>query len=140
MPKAHNALDSEPASVYNMSYGQYAKRSSRMEEHRWRKLRFLPPQTCTPWSSHFSNILDVSVIRPATCALAAKLKAWILFPEYKRISTGARVHNVEYVEIDWQTGRSIVVKRQKRPALPPLLAEEPDADFHNDWRIEEGAE
>lgn len=84
--------------------------------------------------------LGVSVILPATCALAAKLKAWILFPEYKRISTGARVHNVEYVEIDWQTGRSIVVKRQKRPALPPLLAEEPDADFHNDWRIEEGAE
>ena len=86
----------------------------------------------------FDRHLGVSVILPATCALAAKLKAWSLFPEHKRNATNTSVHNVRYAEIDWQAGRSIVVKRQKRPAIPPLLAEELNQDFNNEWRIEEG--
>ena len=82
--------------------------------------------------------LGVSVILPATCALSAKLRAWSLFPEHKRRASDTHVHSVEYVEIDWQTGRSIVAKLLKRPALPALLAEEPDEEFHNGWRNEEG--
>ena len=78
------------------------------------------------------------MILPATCALAAKLKAWSLFPEYKRNATNTSVHNVRYAEIDWQTGRSIVVKRQRRPAIPVLLSSEPDEGYNNDWSIDDG--
>lgn len=60
----------------------------------------------------FQQHLGISVILPATCALAAKAKAWSLFPEHKRLATGTHIHNVEYVEIDWQTGRCIVMKRK----------------------------
>ena len=81
--------------------------------------------------------LGVSVILPATCALAARMKAWRLFPEHKRLATVTRVHRVEYVEIDWQTGRTIVVKQQKRPALTAPLSGEPEEDFFNDWSINE---
>ena len=84
--------------------------------------------------------LGVSVIIPATCALSAKLRAWELFPEHKRRASATHVHTVEYVEIDWQTGRSIVAKRQKRPTLPKLLAEEPNEELSNDWHSEEGAQ
>ena len=38
-----------------------------------------------------------------------------MFPEYKRT---ASVYPVEYVEIDWQTGRSIVIKQKTPPATP----------------------
>jgi hypothetical protein len=66
------------------------------------------------------------------------LKAWELFPEHKRRASVSHVHSVEYVEIDWQTGRSIVAKLLKRPQLPTLFPEEPDEEFLNDWRNEKG--
>ena len=81
--------------------------------------------------------LNVSVILTATCALAAMLRAWELFPEYKRIATGTHVFHVEYVEMDWQTNQTIMVKGQECQVIPTFLAEEPDRDFSNDWHIEE---
>ena len=64
----------------------------------------------------FPRHLGISVILPATCGLAAKLRAWTMFPEHKRTASRTNVYPVEYVEIDWQTGRSIVMKQKARLA------------------------
>jgi hypothetical protein len=66
----------------------------------------------------FPRHLGISIIIPATCGLAAKLRAWTMFPEYKRTAALISVYPVEYVEIDWQTGRSIVMKQKTCPAIP----------------------
>lgn len=66
----------------------------------------------------FPRHLGISIIIPATCGLAAKLRAWTMFPGYKRTATRTSVYPVEYVEIDWQTGRSIVMKQKTCPATP----------------------
>jgi hypothetical protein len=65
--------------------------------------------------------LKASVILTATCALAAMLKAWELFPEHKRLATGTRVFNVEYVEMDWETNRTIMLKGEECEIIPALL-------------------
>ena len=52
--------------------------------------------------------------------------AWTLFPEYKRDSKRTSVHPVKYVEIDWQTGRTIIAKQKARPDIPIFNAEEPN--------------
>jgi hypothetical protein len=65
----------------------------------------------------FPRHLGISIIIPATCGLAAQLRAWTMFPEYKRTASRTSVHPVEYVEIDWQTGRSIVMKQTTPPAI-----------------------
>jgi hypothetical protein len=66
----------------------------------------------------FPRHLGISVIIPATCGLAAKLRAWTMFPEHKRTASRTGVYPIEYVEIDWQTGRSIVMKQTTPPAAP----------------------
>jgi hypothetical protein len=66
----------------------------------------------------FPRHLGISIIIPATCGLAAKLRVWTMFPEYKRTASRTSVYSVEYVEIDWQTGRSIVMKKTPPPAIP----------------------
>jgi hypothetical protein len=71
----------------------------------------------------FPRHLGISVIIPATCGLAAELRAWTMFPEFKRTASRTSVYPVEYVEIDWETGRSIVMKQKSRSAIPP--GEEP---------------
>jgi hypothetical protein len=84
-----------------------------------------------------SGDLGVSIILRAECEAVARLQAWRQFPEYKRIASQTRVFALDYVEVDWQSGRVLIVKRKKRPAIPALLDEEPDQDFNNDWQIEE---
>ena len=51
--------------------------------------------------------------------------AWALFPEYKRGSNRTSVHAVKYVEIDWQTGRTIIVNKERHPYVPSRVMEEP---------------
>ena len=65
--------------------------------------------------------LGVSVILPATCALSAQLKAWSLFPEHKRRASSTSVCAVDYCEVDWETGRCVMSKRQKVETIPPFL-------------------
>ena len=84
--------------------------------------------------------LGVSLILRAECEVVARLQAWRRFPEYKRIASQTGVPALDYAEVDWQTGRVLIVKRKKRAAIPALLDEEPDQDFNNDWQIEEGAQ
>jgi hypothetical protein len=46
------------------------------------------------------------------------LRAWTMFPEHKRTASCTSVYLVEYAEIDWQTGRSIVMKQKTRLTIP----------------------
>jgi hypothetical protein len=69
----------------------------------------------------------ISIILPATCGLAAMTKAWALFPEYKRDTKRTFVHPIEYLEIDWLNGRTIIVKKKPRPPIPIFGIEESNA-------------
>ena len=72
----------------------------------------------------FDQQLGVSVILPATCALSAQLKAWSLFPEHRRRALSTAVYSADYCEVDWETGRCFVAKRQKVETIPSFLIEE----------------
>ena len=69
----------------------------------------------------FDRHLGVSVILPATCALSAQLKAWELFPEHRRRALSTTVYSADYCEVDWETGRCAMAKRQKVETIPPFL-------------------
>src|ERR1017187_3365875 len=71
----------------------------------------------------FDRKLGVSVVLPATCALAAQLKAWELFPEHKRRASSTNVYSADYCEVDWETGRCLMAKRQKVETIPSFLME-----------------
>ena len=71
----------------------------------------------------FDRKLGVSVVLPATCALAAQLKAWSLFPEHRRRALSTTVYSADYCEVDWETGRCFMAKRQKVETIPPFLIE-----------------
>jgi len=71
----------------------------------------------------FDRHLGVSVILPATCGLSAQLQAWELFPEHKRLASSTTVYSADYCEVDWETGRCFVAKRQKVETIPSFLAE-----------------
>ena len=82
--------------------------------------------------------LGVSVIVRANCEVVARLQAWRLFPEYKRLASLTLVHLLDYAEIDWQTGRCFVIKRQKRKPIPALTLDKPTTRPLNTKR-EDGA-
>src|ERR1035441_2001440 len=67
--------------------------------------------------------LGVSVILPATCALSAQLKAWELFPEHKHHASSTTVYSADYCEVDWETGRCFMSRRQKVETIPLFLME-----------------
>ena len=71
----------------------------------------------------FDRHLGVSVILPATCALSAQLKAWELFPEHRRLASSTSVCSIDYCEVDWETGRCFVARRQKVETIPSFLME-----------------
>ena len=54
----------------------------------------------------------------------ARCEALRLFPEYKHSFVLMQVYRVRYVELDWGSGRSIVVKQRRRPVVPPCVAAE----------------
>jgi len=47
-----------------------------------------------------------------------------LFPEYKHNLVLMDVYLAQYVEIDWESGRSIVVKQRRQPEIPACVAAE----------------
>jgi hypothetical protein len=59
--------------------------------------------------------LGTTAIVLADAPEAALEKAFNLFPEYRRVSRRGHVFEVEYCEIDWETGRAFVIQREKRP-------------------------
>jgi hypothetical protein len=68
--------------------------------------------------------LGISVVLPATCELMARREVFRLFPEYKHSFVLMQVYLVQYVELDWDSGRSIVVKQRRRPEVPPCVSAE----------------
>jgi hypothetical protein len=57
----------------------------------------------------------------------ARREAWRLFPEYLRLSSATRVHLLDYAEVDWDSGRVIVTKRQRRMPTPVFFqGDDPD--------------
>ena len=82
----------------------------------------------------------VSIVTAATCALAAKAKGWELFPELKRDAMRVSVHRVRYVEVDWQSGRTLVVKQERQPYILASEIEELKTPRKRKKRNEEGAE
>jgi hypothetical protein len=72
----------------------------------------------------FGQQLGVSVALPATCALAAQLKAWELFPEHRRRASSTTVYSADYCEVDWATGGCFIAKRQKIETIPSFLIDE----------------
>jgi hypothetical protein len=87
----------------------------------------------------FPRHLGITVIIPATCAPMARLEAWRLFPEYKQSASKTSVYNVEYAEVDWETGRCFVKKLRKRASIPLLFADEPQETPKKNRRTEEGS-
>ena len=82
--------------------------------------------------------LGISVVLPATCESMARHAVLRLFPEYKHDLVLMQVYLARYVEIDWDTGRSIVVKQRRRPEVPPCVAAEAKPERKKLPRIEEG--
>ena len=80
--------------------------------------------------------LGLSVIVRANSTIAAQLEAFRLYPEYKWRESFP--HLLDYAEIDWQSGRCIVMRRKRRP-VPIFTAGEPTKPRRNTKR-EEGAQ
>jgi hypothetical protein len=72
--------------------------------------------------------LGLSVVLPASCELMARREVLRLFPEIKHGFPLMDVYLARYVEVDWNCGRSIVVKQRRRPAIPPCVAAETKPD------------
>jgi hypothetical protein len=72
---------------------------------------------------HPRNI-GISVVLPATCELMARHTALRLFPEYKHIFPHIQVFLAQYAEIDWDSGRTIIVTHRRRPQIPACIAAE----------------
>ena len=45
-----------------------------------------------------------------------------LFPEFKHNLVLMDAYLAQYAEIDWDSGRSVVIKQTKRPDIPPCVA------------------
>lgn len=99
-----------------------------------------PPANIFVVEFTFEGRLGVSVILPATCALMAKLEAWRLFPEHKRRASATTVFHAQYIELDWQEDRFVVVKQRKRPAIPVTFADQLNKEIQKRKRGGEGAQ
>jgi hypothetical protein len=82
----------------------------------------------------------VSIVTAATCALAAKAKAWEFFPELKRDALRVSVHRVKYVEVDWRSGRTLGVKQERQPYILASKIEKLKTPRKRKKRNEGGAE
>jgi hypothetical protein len=80
-----------------------------------------PDLYCIEIQRH-SKDLGVSIVLQATCELMARREVLRLFPEFKNSLVLMQVFLVQYVEIDWNSGRSFVIKQTKRPEMPPCIA------------------
>jgi hypothetical protein len=61
-----------------------------------------------------------------------------LFPEYKHSLVLMQVFLAQYVEIDWDSGRSIVAKLGQRPKIPACIAAGATAKHKKLPRLNEG--
>ena len=85
----------------------------------------------------FPNDLGISIVLPAKCELMARCEVMRLFPEYRHSAVAVQVYLARYVEHDWDSGRSIVVKQRRRPEVPPCVAAEANSKRPKLPRLEE---
>ena len=52
----------------------------------------------------------------------ARREVFRLFPEFKHSLVLMQVYLAQYVELDWDNDRTIVVKQEKRPQIPACIA------------------
>ena len=69
--------------------------------------------------------LGITAIVLADAPAVALEKIFRLFPEYRRVRRRGHVFEIDYAEIDWDTGRDFVIQVKKRP--PRLLLYKRDA-------------
>jgi hypothetical protein len=67
----------------------------------------------------------------------ARCEVLRLFPEYKHGFPLMQVYLAQYVELDWDSGRSIVVKQRRRPEVPPCVSAEAKPESKKLPRLEE---
>jgi hypothetical protein len=81
--------------------------------------------------------LGISIVLPATCELMARCEVLRLFPEYRHGIVSVQVYLARYVELDWDSGRSIVVKQRRRPTIPACVAAETKPERKRPPQLEE---
>jgi hypothetical protein len=96
-----------------------------------------PDLYCVEIQRH-PQVLGISVVLAATCELMARREVLRLFPEFKHDLVLMQVYLAQYAEIDWDSGRSIVVKQRQRPTVPACVAAEAKRERKKLPRIEEG--
>jgi hypothetical protein len=69
----------------------------------------------------YSRDLGVSIVLPATSEVAARREALRLFPEHRYGLVLMQVSQVRYVELDWESSRFTVAKREKLHEIPRSL-------------------
>lgn len=82
----------------------------------------VPELYCVEIQRHKGD-LGLSVILPATCELKARWEFLRLFPEYRYRAVHVEVYLAQYAEIDWESGRCLVIKRNNRRRIPAAVAE-----------------
>ena len=102
----------------------------------YRESNLSPDLYCVEIQRHPQD-LGISVVLPATCELMARREVFRLFPEYKHSFVLMQVYLVQYVELDWDSGRSIVVKQRRRPEVPPCVSAEAKPERKKLPRLEE---
>lgn len=85
--------------------------------------------------------LGLSVILAATCELKARWEFLRLFPEYRHQAVHVEVYLARYAEIDWESGRCLVIRGRKRREIPAAVAEISNSFLKNPPRLKgEGEE
>jgi hypothetical protein len=100
------------------------------------KIPPVPELYCVEIQRHPRD-LGISVVLPATCELMARCEVLRLFPEYRHRVVHVQVYLARYVEIDWESGRSIVVQQRWRPEVPPCVAAEAKSERKKLSRLED---
>ena len=83
--------------------------------------------------------LGLSIVFAATSKLAATQAVLRLYPEFKHILVSMQVYRARYAEIDWDSGRTIVVKRRKA-GVPPCISAEAKPESKRLPRLEDDGE
>lgn len=65
--------------------------------------------------------LGLSVVLPAACELMARRETLRLFPELKHGFPLMQVSLARFVEVDWDSGRTVIAKCDRPAEIPPCV-------------------
>ena len=95
-----------------------------------------PDLFCVEVNRH-SRDLGVSIVLQSTCELMARREVLRLFPEYRHGLVHMQVSLARYAEIDWESGRCLVIKKKIRREVPAAVAEISKSFIENPPRLKE---